>query len=309
MVDYVKVEEEEKKETPQKKKKFKFSFKKLLLMFLVIFLLSSIISSISYSLTPKLAVVPIDGAILTSSQSSLLSGSSLSSRDIADRLNTIKSDDSIKAVILDINSPGGSPVASEEIGRAIESLREVKPVYALINDVGASGAYWIAVEAEQIYASSMSTVGSIGVTSAGLSFEDFIRDYNITYRRQVAGEHKDMGSIFREPTPEEEEKIQAILDEVHMNFINQVAENRNLSVEHVTQFATGEIFLGSTALENGFIDKIGYYPDVVNDLKNKTQSELMIVEYRPSTSFIQTLGLDTLFNRPDTSTNNQILLK
>lgn len=309
MVDYVKIEEEEQKETPQKKKKMKFSFKKLLLIFLAIFILSSIISSVAYNLSPKIAVVPITGTLLTYSESGLFSSSGLTSRDIANRLYSLRDDNSVKGVILDINSPGGSAVASEEISMAIESLKQVKPVYALVNDVGASGAFWVAVEADKVYASSMSMLGSIGVTSAGLSFEHFIANYNITYRKQTAGEYKDMGSIFREPTVQEEEILQNLLDEIHYNFISHIANKRNMSFENVSQYATGEIFLGKKAKEIGFIDEIGYFPDVVADLKEITGQDVMLVDFRPDPTLAQLIGLDSIFGFPATTTKSQILLK
>ena len=236
-----------------------------------------------------------------------LYGTSTSSREIALTLKELEEDDTIKAVLLDINSPGGSPVASEEISRAIESLKETKLVYALINDVGASGAFWIAVSTDKIYASSMSTLGSIGVTSAGLSFEDFIVEHNITYRKQTAGKYKDLGSPFREPTDEEKEIIQSILDEIHASFISHVATSRNMSYESVKQYATGEIFLGTKAKEIGFIDNLGYYPDTIKDLKSQTNAKL-VVNFGPKPTLMQALGIETIFNwLPKASTSNILL--
>ncbi len=306
MVDFVKLDDEKKDKKRRKNFTF-FSFKGFIIIFLLLFLFTSLISSITYSLSPKIAVVPISGAIMTERTSSLYGYDSISSREIASTLLDLKADTSVKAVLLDINSPGGSPVASEEISKAIESVREEKPVYALINDVGASGAFWIAVSTDKIYASSMSTVGSIGVTSAGLSFENFIKEYNITYRKQTAGEYKDMGSIFREPTEQEEEKIQQILDEIHINFISHVANGRNMSYEDVEPYATGEIFLGSKAKEIGFIDEIGYYPDVIADLKNISTNAL-VVTYGPQPTFLEVLGIEAMFDWSP-SAKSQILLQ
>ena len=305
MVDYIKLDEDEKKSSPKKRSSI-FSFKSLLLTVIIVFLISSIISGAIFSITPKIAVVPIDGPILTQ-EATTLYGSAISSRQIANTLRTIEEDDSVKAVILDINSPGGSPVASEEISRAIESLKKEKNVYALVSDVGASGAFWIAVSANETYASSMSTLGSIGVTSAGLGFEEFIKKYNISYRRQTAGEHKDLGSPYRAATAEEEAIIQGILDEIHDNFINHVAKSRGLEPEFVREYATGEIFLGSKALELGFIDHIGYYDDLVNKIENETGGDLIIVDYGPEPTFTEAIGLNSIFNF--NTQGSQILLQ
>ncbi len=296
MADYVRY----KKDDGDKKKPL-FSFRNILLILLIFFLISSMISSITYSLTPKIAVVPLSGAISTEKEVSLF-GASISSREIANQLYELKDDTSVKAVLLDINSPGGSPVASEEISKAIESLKEEKPVYALINDVGASGAFWVAVSTNKIYASSMSTVGSIGVTSAGLSFEEFIEEYNITYRRLVSGQYKDLGTPYKEMTEEEKEIIQGLLDEIHSQFINHVAASRNLTYDYVENYATGEIFLGSQAKEIGFIDEIGYYPDAIADLKNIT-GDVVVIDYGPLPTFAESLGLSTLFQNPINTQN------
>ena len=291
MVDYVKFEkgEKEPREERQNKRSW-FSFKTFFWVFIAFFFLSSLFSSLSMSLSPKIAVLPIEGTLLTESTNSLIYGKSSSSRDIANQLYDFKDDDSVKAVILDINSPGGSPVATEEISNAITELKKEKPVYVLINDMGLSGAFWIAVSADKTYASRMSAVGSIGVTSAGLGFEDFIREYNISYRRQTAGEFKDLNSPFREPTEEEERIIQNILDEIHRNFIHHIAMNRNMTYGEVEKYATGEIFLGSKALEIGFIDEIGYYPDVTEELEEKFKNTI-IVNYASEPSFFERLGL------------------
>lgn len=301
MAEYVKVDEEDsgsKKKTRGSRSNFpRIRWSVIILIVIAIFLISSIISGITYSLSPKIAVVPIKGAILTEKSSGVFSTGGTSSREIATILRGINDDGSIKAVVLDINSPGGSPVASEEISRAIEEIDV--PVYALISDTGASGAFWVAMSADEVYVSSMSIVGSIGVTSTSLGFEDFIEEYNITYRNLTSGKYKDMGTPFREMKPEEREKIMEILDEIHGNFIRHVAESRNMTYQEVEEYATGEIFLGTTAIEAGFADKIGYYPDVIGDLRNETGVEALVVNYGPTPTLAEELGLTSLFTIPN----------
>lgn len=307
MVDFVKLDEDKKKDNGGEEKSF-FTLKNFLLIFLLFFLISSIFSGISESMTPKIAVVPIKGVILTEQDNSIFGESSVSSRDVAATLLEIKDDKSVKAVLLDINSPGGSPVASEEISRAIEEVKKEKPVYALINDIGASGAFWIAVSANKTYVSSMSTVGSIGVTSAGLGFEDFIKEYNITYRRQTAGEFKDMGTPYRAPTKEEEKILQGILDEIHVNFIEHVAVSKNMSYAEVEKYATGEVFLGSKAVKLGFADEIGYYPDVISELQNITGGAT-VYDYGPEPTFADILGFGVFNNDIFPKAESQVMLK
>ena len=290
MADYVKLPDED-KEPKGKKPTYKLSFKKIILLVIGLFILSSIISSISYSLAPKIGVVPISGTIMTEEETSLLSGSSISSRKIASQLYSLRDDTSVQSILLDINSPGGSAVATEEIAKAVKNVSHTKPVYALVNDVGASGAFWISVTANKSYASPMSTLGSIGVTSATLSYEEFIDKHNITYRKLTAGEYKDLGSPFREMTDKEKEMMQGMLDELHSRFINHTAESRNMSVEEVKKYADGRVFLGSTAHKAGFIDELGYYPDAIKELKNG--SNIMVVNYGPKSPLSSLLGVDS----------------
>lgn len=303
MVDFVKFKKSksddlDEPEKPQEKKKWKFSFKRFLLYFVGFMFLTSIISSVSLSMSPKIAVVPIKGVIMTSSDAgSLLSGGSgTSSRDISEQLYGFLSDSSVKAIVLDINSPGGSPVASEEISKAIDAVSEEIPVYSVVSDTGASGAFWVAMSADKVFASSMSTLGSIGVTSAGLSFENFIEEWNVSYRRLTAGEFKDMGSPFREMTNEESEKFQKVLDEVHSSFISHVADARNLSYEHVLEDSTGEIFLGNYAKSRGYVDEIGNYRDVIVELKNEFGNETLVLNYGPNPSLFSGLGVESKFD-------------
>ena len=273
-------------EIEKPKKQFKFRY--IIFGVIIIFFLSTIISSISLQLSPKIAVVPIKGVITTDGGSSLFS-SSISSRHISETLYNLADDSSVKIIVLDINSPGGSPVASEEISKSIEYAKTKKEVIALISDIGASGAFWISVSANKTYASKMSYVGSIGVTSAHLSFENFIKEHNITYRKITAGEKKDIGSIFRDPTKEEEEDTQKLLDEIHKIFIEHIANSRNLSFNYVKKYATGEGFLGSKALEIGFIDAIGNYNDVMVEAQKKTNTSY-IVNYSPPKTLAEELG-------------------
>lgn len=312
MVDYVKLEENNNDNSPntdknkKENKKFNISFRKIFWTILFLIIISSIISSITLFYTPKIAVIPINGVIM-SEKTTTIYGNSISSREIASTLLSLKDDDSVKAVLLDINSPGGSPVASEEISKAIEEVKKIKPVYSLISDTGASGAFWVAVSTDKIYASSMSTLGSIGVTSAGLSFENFIKEYNITYRKQTAGELKDLGTPFRKQTEKEKQIIQNILNQIHQKFISHVATSRNMSYKNVSKYATGEIFLGDKAKEIGFIDKIGYYPDVIADLKKITnQSNLITVTYGQQPTLLQIIGIESML---DISPKSMVMLE
>lgn len=287
MVEYVKLKDEDspKKKGPssQEDKPPIITLRRVVWSIVIIILLSILISSCAVSIAPKIAVVPISGE-LTTSQSQSLFDARTSSRAIANQIYTLADDNSVRAIILDINSPGGSPVASDEIAQAVMYATELKPVHVVFSDLGASGAYWVAASATKIYSAPLSIVGSIGVTSATLSFENFIEEWNISYRAQVAGEFKDMGSPFREQREEEIIKMQELLDTVHVEFIEHIANSRNMSIEEVTQLATGEIFLGREAVELGLVDELGYIRDVIENLEEELGSGLLVMTFAPSRS-------------------------
>ena len=191
-------------------------------------------------------------------------------------------DSGIKAIIFDINSPGGSPVASSEIANTIKSLN--KPTLSVISDIGASGAYWIASSTDKIFANQMSIVGSIGVIASYLEFAEFIDDHNVTYRRLVSGKYKDIGSMFKEMTPEEETQMQAIIDKMHQYFIEEVAINRNLSIEHVSELANGMFYLGEESKELELIDYIGNLPSAKEYLEKELNITIELTTYEKEKS-------------------------
>ena len=164
-------------------------------------------------------------------------------------------DSTVKGIILEINSPGGAVVASQEIADAVKSLNKTK--YAVIREVGASGGYWIASATDKIIASPMSITGSIGVIGSYLEFSGLFEKYGIGYERLVSGDKKDIGTPYRDLTSEEKTLMENKLRIVHEYFIKQVAMNRHMEIEDVRKVATGEFYLGSEAKELGLIDEFG----------------------------------------------------
>jgi protease IV len=235
------------------------------------------------------ALIPINGVILTQTQSSIFGASGdTSSTEIVKRLAEIQKNPKISGVIFEINSPGGSGVASDEISQAIKDLN--KPTVSYIREVGASGAYWVASSTDQIYANRMSTVGSIGVIASYLDFSDFLSRYNVSYQRFVAGDNKDFGSPFIEPTAAQEAYYQSILDELHLIFIEEVAEGRNLPVDHVRQYADGSIFTARQALDAKLIDGIGGRDEAIAYMAKELNSDITIITYQKRTSLLDAIA-------------------
>lgn len=257
----------------------------LFLLFAMVFF--SVIGSFipSELATGNIAVIPIEGIIQTN-EDSFTPGTK--SETIVELIEKAAENDDIKAILLEIDSPGGTPVATDEIATALKETN--KTTVAVIRESGASGAYWIATAADRIFANRMSVTGSIGVQASRLEFAGLIADYNITYRRLTAGRLKDTGSRFRDMTPEEQQLFQGILDSLHNEFIKAVAENRHLSEEYVRGLATGFVYLGSEAKELKLIDELGGKSDAIKYIEQTLNITAEPVDYEEHKSFFQELS-------------------
>jgi signal peptide peptidase SppA len=190
-----------------------------------------------------------------------------SSENIVQTIQEAEDDSNIKAIILEIDSYGGAPVAAEEVANAMRKSR--KPTVALIRGAADSAAYYAASGAQYIFASENSDIGSIGVTWSYVSNYNKNQMEGLTYNQLIAGKYKDMMDPNRPLTQEEENLISRDLKISHENFIKKVAENRNLDIEKVRKLADGSTMLGQMALENGLIDKIGGMDEVKKYLSDK----------------------------------------
>jgi protease-4 len=251
----------------------------ILFSIIIIFILLSFLGMIAAVFigpvpTGNIAVIDIHGMILADD----FSYGDTSSERVARLISDADENDQIKAILLDINSGGGSAVGSDEISQAVRKAE--KPVVAVIREVGASGAYWVASASDKIYANRMSITGSIGVIAAYLEFARLLEDYNITYRQLTAGKYKGMGSPFTEMTEEEEQKFQDMVDKIYSYFIDAVAENRNMSREKVEEIATGEIIIGADALRMGLVDKLGTREDAIEYLEGELNITADLAEYK-----------------------------
>lgn len=210
----------------------------------------------------RIALVHIEGMISGSGGGGggLLGGGSFaSSVELCDQLYEIRDDDSVKAVVLRVNSPGGAAAASDEIYRAVLALRESgTPVVVSMGDVAASGGYYIASAADYIFANGATLTGSIGVVFSMYNWEEAAGKLGIADQTLTAGEYKDIGSPWRDMTGTEAALLTDLMTEVHDQFIVAVAEGRaNLSEEQVREIATGMIYTGERGVELGLVDELG----------------------------------------------------
>lgn len=206
----------------------------------------------------KITVISIKGGI-TSEECSrdLLGGSSkcTSVGEIRRKLENAEGDSTVRAVILDINSGGGSVVASREMMRAVRGFR--KPIVARIGEVGASGAYYVASATDKIIADADSLTGSIGVVMTVQHYYGLYEKLGINVTVIKAGESKDIGSPYREMTEEEKGELKEMIDKIYYDFVRDVSVNRNLSFSYVENISDGSIYLGSEAKELGLVDYLG----------------------------------------------------
>jgi protease-4 len=202
----------------------------------------------------KIAVVDVEGVIIEP-------------RTVVKELKRYAKDGSIKAIILHINTPGGGAAASQEIHDEVKRIRteKKKPIIASIETLGASGGYYVAVGADKIYANPASIVGSIGVISQWYNYAEllhWIKMKDVTFK---AGELKDAGNPAREMTSAEKTYIQSIINDMHAQFINAVAEGRNMKADDIKSLADGRVWTGEQALSLKMIDKLGDFETALKE--------------------------------------------
>ena len=217
-----------------------------------------------------IAVVPIQGLIAADSDAN--------ADDIIRSLEKAFKNPNAKAVFLDINSGGGSPVQSGEIYRAVMRLKSEHklPVYAVIADAGASGAYFIAASADEIYADPASIVGSIGVISQNFGYRELLGKLGLDPRTFTAGEHKNFLAGDQPLKPEEVAHMQGLLDNIHQQFIKAVRDGRGSRLKETPEMFSGLFWTGEQALPLGLIDALGDK----NTLRDAKYKDLKMIEYK-----------------------------
>lgn len=195
------------------------------------------------------------------------------------------------AVALVINSPGGSPVQSSLIAGRIRRLAQEtgRPVHAFVEDVAASGGYWLACAADDIWADETSIVGSIGVISAGFGFADLIERHGIERRVHTAGGAKSFLDPFRPQKPEDVERLRAILEPMHATFKGYVQSRRGTRLTTSRDLFTGDIWTGGQAVDLGLIDGIGH---MVPRLKQLYGDKVQLIPYGLRRPWFRRFGLE-----------------
>ncbi len=208
----------------------------------------------------RIVVVYLGGTI-QESQAGFMPGG-ISPRQVHNQLERVAADDSIEGVVLRVQSPGGSIAASQEIADMVRNFE--KPIVVSMGDMAASGGYYIAAPAQGIVAQRGTMTGSIGVISTLMNMDELYEMLGIEVQVFTSGEHKDM--FNRTLTREERAIMQDISDEAYNQFITDVAEGRGMDIEEVRSLATGQIYLGSQALQLGLVDRLGGVEEAIDYL-------------------------------------------
>ncbi|MFH1810233.1 MAG: signal peptide peptidase SppA [Pseudomonadota bacterium] len=192
--------------------------------------------------------------------------STVSPTDLALRkLRAFAKDNKVKAVVLRVNSPGGSLAASQEIADEVKRLVNdlKKPVVVSMGDVAASGGYYVSAPASKILAQPGTLTGSIGVITSGLNLAGLMEKHGVKVNSITSGPNKDTLAYWREPRPDEIALMQKLVDDAYGQFLEQVATGRHIDIEVLRPNADGRVLLGSQALELGLVDALGSFRDAV----------------------------------------------
>jgi protease-4 len=204
----------------------------------------------------KIGIIEIQGAITDSGP-------------LVERLHKFRLDDSIKGVILRVDSPGGAVAPVQEIYEEIIRLREKKPVVASLGSVSASGGFYVAVAADRVFANPGTLTGSIGVIMETVNVEGLLHWARIETKTIKSGKFKDIGSPLRKMTPEEEAYLQKLANGINRQFIKAVSQSRKLPLAKVTALADGRVFSGDEAKSLGLVDELGSFQRAVEYLAGK----------------------------------------
>lgn len=211
-----------------------------------------------------IAVVRIEGVITNAGSADLFGNVTSGGTRLQETLREIAQDPKVKAVVLRINSPGGSAAAAQEIGDQIDGIRQAgKIVVASMGEMAASGGYWLAAKSDKIVANPATMTGSIGVIMELAQMTELFNKIGYEPRVFKSGPHKDMGSPNREMTEEERQIFQSMIDDIYSQFVEVVVEGRKIPREKVLQLADGRIYTGRQALEAGLVDQLGNFYDAV----------------------------------------------
>lgn len=253
------------------------------IVFLMLVLLSGCFGSRSEGLSDgNIALIEIKGVIIEPDT-------------VVSNLERARKNRNIKAVVVRVDSPGGSVGASQEIFRTMRNLDKIKPVIVSMGDVAASGGYYVSAAARKVFANEGTVTGSLGVIMQHFNVGRLLELIRLDPETLKSGEFKDIASPYRSIQPEEKKLLDDFLAEIHEQFKKDVADSRGLEKEVVDKLADGRIYTGATAVKLGLVDEIGGYVEAVKEAAKSAdiKGEPKVVKIKKKTNwFIDLLGDD-----------------
>jgi protease-4 len=236
----------------------------------------------------KIAIVEVSGVIVDASAEHAIK-----------QLKQARDDDAVKAIVLRVDSPGGTVTGSDRIWREVELLvkgtdkkgTKRKPVIVSMGGTAASGGYYVSAPADVIYAEPTTMTGSIGVILEVPQLHKLMEKVGIDFATITTGEYKDMGSMFRPMTPKEEARWRETIDAVYQRFVRIVAEGRKLELSKTLDLANGKVYTSKEALDLKLVDHLGYLDDAIEEAQRRAKlNEMRVIKYaRP-------MGLQEIFS-------------
>lgn len=228
----------------------------------------------SWGVVPKIAVIGVHGTITPGKSQPpdpFLGERTTGSETVVRQINSAVKDKSVKAIILRVNSGGGSAFASEEIYNALKKAREKKPVIVSFGNIAASGGYYVSCSSDKIFANPATLTGSIGVVFSKPVVEKLYQNFKVKIETYKKGEHSDLFSITRHWTDEERKIIENALRYTYIGFKQRVAENRKMTLDEVEELAQGKVYVGTKALEIKLVDELGGLRKAIEFAKEKAK--------------------------------------
>ncbi len=251
---------------------------------------------------PKIAIIYMEGTIISGkSTRSLFGGSNaIGSDDFAKILRQVRKDPKVKAVVIRINSPGGSALASDILWREVRLLSKAKPVIASLSDVAASGGYYIAMACPTIVANSTTITGSIGVVGGKFNLKGLYNKIGLNKEIFKRGKYADLFTDYRNFTPEENKLIAKQMKETYRVFVRKAAQGRKMTIKKMGIHAQGKIYTGKQALKVGLVDRLGGIDLAISMARKKVRdfnNKLEIVTYPEQKSFMELLSSNFLMKQ------------
>jgi protease-4 len=221
--------------------------------------IGAVVAGSGNSVGTHVGLVELSGPISDEGEAGALGASTRGARNIIEELEKARRDKTIKAVVLRVNSPGGSAAASQEIYQAVRRLKETKPVICSMGDVAASGGYYVAAACDEIYANGSTITGSIGVITQLVNVHELIKRYGVSAPAITSGRYKAAGNPLQPLDPAERELFRTMIMNVYQQFVNDVAAGRQgkLTRAQVLKLADGRVYTGEQAKANKLIDQLG----------------------------------------------------